>query len=95
MEKYGIVFVFDEVVIGFWFVYGGVQEYYGVILDLCIFGKIIGGGFLLVVIVGKKEIMVYFDKVIVGEVGFIFQIGILSGNFVVSVVGLKIFEIFK
>lgn len=38
--------------------------------DFCILGKVIGGGFLLVVIVGCVDIMVYFDKMVVGVDGW-------------------------
>lgn len=94
-SKHGIVLVFDEVVTGFRFAYGGAQEYYGVTPDLCTLGKIIGGGFPLAAIAGKKEIMAHFDKAIVGEEGFTFQIGTLSGNPVASIAGLKTLEILK
>lgn len=93
--KHGIVLIFDEVVTGFRFAYGGAQEYYGVVPDLCTLGKIIGGGFPLAAIAGKSEIMAHFDKSIVGADGFTFQIGTLSGNPVASVAGLKTLEILK
>jgi glutamate-1-semialdehyde 2,1-aminomutase len=38
-----IPLIFDEVVTGFRFAYGGAQEYYGVTPDLAAYGKIIGG----------------------------------------------------
>ncbi|WP_420333887.1 aspartate aminotransferase family protein [Roseibium sp.] len=94
-SKHGIVLVFDEVVTGFRFAYGGAQEYYGVTPDLCTLGKIIGGGFPLAAIAGKKEIMDHFDKSIAGADGFTFQIGTLSGNPVASVAGLKTLEILR
>lgn len=93
--KHGIVLVFDEVVTGFRLAYGGAQEAYGVVPDLCTLGKVIGGGFPLAAIAGKKEIMDHFDKAVVGEKGFTFQIGTLSGNPVASVAGLKTLEILK
>src|SRR5690606_40092562 len=43
----GILLIFDEVVTGFRFAYGGAQEYYGVVPDICTLGKVIGGGFPL------------------------------------------------
>src|SRR4026208_911154 len=43
-RKHGIPLIFDEVVTGFRFAYGGAQEYYGVTPDLAAYGKIIGGG---------------------------------------------------
>ena len=94
-EKHGIVLIFDEVVTGFRLAYGGAQEAYGVIPDLCTLGKIIGGGFPLAAIAGKAGIMAHFDKALVGEKGFAFQIGTLSGNPVASVAGLKTLEILK
>ncbi|CTQ65462.1 aspartate aminotransferase family protein [Roseibium alexandrii] len=93
--KHGIVLVFDEVVTGFRFAYGGAQEYYGVVPDLCTLGKIIGGGFPLAAIAGRSEIMAHFDKAVVGEKSFTFQIGTLSGNPVASVAGLKTLEILR
>jgi glutamate-1-semialdehyde 2,1-aminomutase len=93
--KHEIVLVFDEVVTGFRFAYGGAQEYYGVVPDLCTLGKIIGGGFPLAAIAGRSEIMAHFDKAVVGEKSFTFQIGTLSGNPVASVAGLKTLEILR
>jgi glutamate-1-semialdehyde 2,1-aminomutase len=91
--KHGIVLIFDEVVTGFRLAYGGAQERYGVLPDLCTLGKIIGGGFPLAAIAGRAEIMAHFDKAKVGETGFTFQVGTLSGNPVAAVAGLKTLEI--
>jgi glutamate-1-semialdehyde 2,1-aminomutase len=52
---YGIPLVYDEVVTGFRFAYGGAQEYYGVVPDLAAFGKIISGGYPLAAVVGKRK----------------------------------------
>jgi glutamate-1-semialdehyde 2,1-aminomutase len=94
-HKRGIVLIFDEVVTGFRLAYGGAQQYYGVTPDLCTLGKIIGGGFPLAALAGKREIMAHFDKAQVGEAGFTFQIGTLSGNPVAAVAGLKTLEILQ
>lgn len=93
--KHEIVLIFDEVVTGFRFAYGGAQEYYGVVPDLCTLGKIIGGGFPLAAIAGRSEIMAHFDKSVVGDKSFTFQVGTLSGNPVASVAGLKTLEILR
>jgi glutamate-1-semialdehyde 2,1-aminomutase len=45
--------IYNEVVTGFRFAYGGAQEYYGVVPDLAAFGKIIGGGYPMAAVVGK------------------------------------------
>jgi len=56
-QRYGLPLIFDEIVTGFRFAYGGAQEYYGVVPDLAAVGKIIGGGFPLAAVVGREEIM--------------------------------------
>ena len=35
-RQHGIPLIFDEVVTGFRLAYGGAQEYYGVVPDLCV-----------------------------------------------------------
>ena len=94
-EQNGIVLIFDEVVTGFRFAYGGAQAYYGVTPDLATFGKVIGGGFPLAAIAGKADIMRHFDKAAVGEEDFTVQIGTLSGNPVASAAGLATMQILK
>ncbi|MCW3473073.1 aspartate aminotransferase family protein [Limobrevibacterium gyesilva] len=91
----GIPLIFDEVVTGFRFAYGGAQEYYGVTPDLCTLGKVIGGGFPLAAVAGREEIMAHFDRSLVGDDGFLMQIGTLSGNPVAATAGLATLEILK
>ena len=94
-DRDGIVLIFDEVVTGFRFAYGGAQEYYEVTPDLYTLGKVIGGGFPLAAIVGREDIMAHFDKAIVGTDRWLMQLGTLSGNPVASVAGLKSLEILR
>jgi glutamate-1-semialdehyde 2,1-aminomutase len=91
----GILLIFDEVVTGFRLAYGGAQEYYGVVPDLCTLGKVIGGGFPLAAIAGRAEIMAQFDRGAVGDDGFLVQIGTLSGNPVAAAAGLATLEILR
>ena len=93
--KAGAVLIFDEVVTGFRLAYGGAQEAYGVTPDLCTMGKIIGGGFPLAALAGKREIMDHFDKAKVGAEGWMMQLGTLAGNPVACVAGLKTMEILR
>lgn len=93
--QYGIPLIFDEVVTGFRFCYGGAQSYYGVTPDLCTLGKIIGGGFPLAAIAGRADIMAHFDRGIVGDDGFLMQVGTLSGNPVASAAGLATLEVLR
>ncbi|MBM3597144.1 MAG: aminotransferase class III-fold pyridoxal phosphate-dependent enzyme [Alphaproteobacteria bacterium] len=94
-RDHGIPLIFDEVVTGFRFAYGGAQEYYGVTPDICTLGKVIGGGFPLAAIAGRDDIMAHFDANAVGEDGFMKQIGTLSGNPVAATAGLATLEILR
>ena len=94
-DRYGIVLIFDEVVTGFRFAYGGAQEAYGVTPDVCTLGKIIGGGFPLAAVAGRKDIMDHFDKAAVGVDRWLMMLGTLSGNPVAAVAGLKTMEILR
>jgi glutamate-1-semialdehyde 2,1-aminomutase len=93
--EYEIPLIFDEVVTGFRFAYGGAQAYYGVTPDLCAMGKVIGGGFPLAAIAGRADIMAHFDRNAVADESFVPQIGTLSGNPVAAAAGLATLEILK
>jgi glutamate-1-semialdehyde 2,1-aminomutase len=73
--KHGSLLVFDEVMTGFRVAFGGVQERLGVIPDMTILGKIIGGGMPVGAYGGRADVM---D--VVSPVGPVYQAGTLSGN---------------
>ena len=54
-DKYGCLFIFDEVVTGFRVGLGGAQGYFNVVPDLTIFGKIVAGGYPSAGGVGGKK----------------------------------------
>jgi glutamate-1-semialdehyde 2,1-aminomutase len=56
-QTYDIPLIFDEVITGFRLGLGGATEMLGVRPDLCIYGKIIGGGLPIGAFGGKREIM--------------------------------------
>src|SRR5438876_130858 len=87
-RRYDVPLIFDEIVTGFRFAYGGAQEYYGVVPDLAAYGKIIGGGFPLAAVCGRREIMRAFDPQLEGTPDFVAQVGTLNGNPVAAVAGL-------
>ncbi len=93
--RYEVPLIFDEVVTGFRFAWGGAQEYYGIVPDICTLGKIIGGGFPLAAIAGRDDIMAHFDSAKVGEDRVLKQIGTLSGNPVAATAGLATLAILK
>jgi glutamate-1-semialdehyde 2,1-aminomutase len=91
---YGIPLIYDEVVTGFRFAYGGAQEYYGVTPDLAAYGKIVGGGYPLAAVAGKADIMASFatpndDGVSVA------QVGTLNGNPVAATAGLATLKVLQ
>ena len=55
--KLNAVLIFDEVVTGFRYAVGGVQEEFNVIPDLTALGKVVGGGLPAGAVVGKAAIM--------------------------------------
>ena len=56
-DKYKAVLVFDEVVTGFRYPQGSVQEAFGVRPDLTTLGKVVSGGMPAGVLVGSAEVM--------------------------------------
>ncbi|WP_354400011.1 amino acid adenylation domain-containing protein [Variovorax sp. OAS795] len=60
-EKQGAALIFDEVITGFRTALGGAQELFGVRADLATYGKVIGGGFPVGVIAGKRAFMDALD----------------------------------
>ncbi len=58
----GVLLCFDEVITGFRLAYGGAQEYFGVVPDLAITGKVPGGGMPLGVIAGRAGVMEVFAR---------------------------------
>ncbi|MBA4600986.1 aspartate aminotransferase family protein [Thermoactinomyces mirandus] len=56
-RKWNMVLIFDEVKTGFRMGLSGAQGFYGVSPDLTALGKVLGGGFPLGVVGGRKEIM--------------------------------------
>jgi glutamate-1-semialdehyde 2,1-aminomutase len=83
----GALLVFDEVISGFRVARGGAQELYGVVPDLTILGKIVGGGLPLAAFGGRAEIMDH-----VAPVGPVYQAGTLSGNPLATAAGLATLE---
>lgn len=74
-HRYGALVIYDEVITGFRFHYGGAQNLYGITPDLTALGKIIGGGLPIGAYGGKKEIMEQ-----VAPLGPAYQAGTMAGN---------------
>jgi glutamate-1-semialdehyde 2,1-aminomutase len=91
-QRYGIVLVFDEIVTGFRIAWGGAQERYGVVPDLACYGKIIGGGYPLSAVVGKRELLQLADPQQKGRGPYCFLSGTLTGNPVACAAGRATLE---
>jgi glutamate-1-semialdehyde 2,1-aminomutase len=74
-DQTGALLVFDEVISGFRVGRGGAQELYGVLPDLTILGKIVGGGLPAAAYGGSRELMAR-----IAPAGDVYQAGTLSGN---------------
>jgi glutamate-1-semialdehyde 2,1-aminomutase len=81
----GALLVFDEVISGFRVARGGAQERFGVLPDLTVLGKIVGGGLPLAAFGGRGEIM---D--LLAPAGPVYQAGTLSGNPLATAAGLSV-----
>jgi glutamate-1-semialdehyde 2,1-aminomutase len=88
--QHGSLLVFDEVMTGFRVAFGGVQERLGVIPDMTILGKIIGGGMPVGAYGGRADVM---D--VVSPVGPVYQAGTLSGNPLAMSCGIATLETLK
>lgn len=74
-DRHGALFIFDEVVTGFRFGFGGLSRLLGVDPDLSTFGKIIGGGAPIGAYGGKKHFMALVERG-----GLVFQSGTFAAN---------------
>ncbi len=81
----GALLVFDEVITGFRVARGGAQERFGVLPDLTILGKIVGGGLPLAAFGGRAEMMSRL-----APAGDVYQAGTLSGNPLATAAGLSV-----
>ena len=81
----GALLVFDEVITGFRVARGGAQELFGVLPDLTVLGKIVGGGLPLAAFGGRADVM---DQL--APVGRVYQAGTLSGNPLATAAGTRV-----
>ena len=81
----GALLVFDEVITGFRVARGGAQERFGVLPDLTVLGKIVGGGLPLAAFGGRRELMSEL-----APAGSVYQAGTLSGNPLATAAGISV-----
>ena len=86
--EYGALLVFDEVMTGFRVALGGAQSVMGIVPDITVLGKVIGGGMPLAAFGGSIEVMSQL-----APLGPVYQAGTLSGNPVATACGLATLKI--
>ena len=84
-DRVGALLVFDEVITGFRVARGGAQERFGVLPDLTILGKILGGGLPVGAFGGRRDVM---ERL--APAGDVYQAGTLSGNPLATAAGLSV-----
>jgi len=82
-DRAGALLVFDEVITGFRVGWSGAQGRYGVVPDLTVLGKIVGGGLPAAAYGGRADLMRQ-----VAPEGPVYQAGTLSGNPLAMAAGL-------
>jgi glutamate-1-semialdehyde 2,1-aminomutase len=82
-DRSGALLIFDEVITGFRVAPGGAQELLGVIPDLTVLGKVLGGGLPAAAFGGSRELM---ERI--APAGDVYQAGTLSGNPLAVAAGL-------
>ncbi|MDQ6914598.1 MAG: glutamate-1-semialdehyde 2,1-aminomutase [Actinomycetota bacterium] len=82
-DRAGALLVFDEVISGFRVARGGAQELSGVLPDLTIMGKVLGGGLPAAAVGGPRSLM---ERL--APAGDVYQAGTLSGNPLAVAAGL-------
>jgi glutamate-1-semialdehyde 2,1-aminomutase len=88
--RHGALLVFDEVITGFRIGFAGAQGLYGVVPDLTVLGKVMGGGFPCAAFGGRRDVMEQL-----APSGPVYQAGTLSGNPVAVAAGIAALDLAK
>jgi glutamate-1-semialdehyde 2,1-aminomutase len=84
--------IFDETITGFRLAPGGGQEYYGVLPDISVLGKILGGGFPVGAIAGREDVMSRMDALLFEKPKVSFQGGTFTANPVTLSAGMEMLK---
>jgi glutamate-1-semialdehyde 2,1-aminomutase len=85
-RREGALLILDEVITGFRLALGGAQERFGIVPDLCVLGKALGGGFPLSAVAGRADV---FAQVADGSLP---HLGTFNGNAVNVAAGIATLE---
>ena len=89
-SQHGALLLFDEVMSGFRVALGGAQSIYGVVPDMTVLGKVIGGGLPVAAFGGRADLMKHL-----APLGGVYQAGTLSGNPVAVAAGMATLDIIQ
>jgi len=84
-DEHGALLVFDEVITGFRLGPAGAQGRFGVVPDVTVLGKVVGGGLPLAAVGAGADLM---DRL--APLGDVYQAGTLSGNPLATAAGLAV-----
>ncbi|MEM2466599.1 MAG: glutamate-1-semialdehyde 2,1-aminomutase [Candidatus Bathyarchaeia archaeon] len=91
----GILLIYDEVITGFRLAPGGAQQYYGVLPDITVLGKILGGGFPVGAFCGRHEIMERLNPLVYERPNFSFHGGTFCANPITMAAGLAVLKVLE
>jgi len=94
-DETGTLLIFDEIVTGFRLGLSGAQGYYGVIPDLTVLGKIIGGGLPIGAVCGKRDVMERMDHTKHSGSEFAYHGGTFAGNALSLAAGLATIQVLQ
>ncbi|MFI4939944.1 MAG: glutamate-1-semialdehyde 2,1-aminomutase [Burkholderiales bacterium] len=89
-SQYGALLIFDEVMSGFRVALGCAQSLYGIVPDLTVLGKVIGGGLPVAAFGGRADLMAHL-----APLGSVYQAGTLSGNPVAVAAGMSTLKLIQ
>lgn len=92
-DETGALLAYDEVITGFRLGLGGGQEYFDVVPDLTVLGKIVGGGLPIGAVVGRRDIMERMDHTKYRGTDYCFHGGTGSANALTLAAGLATIDI--
>jgi glutamate-1-semialdehyde 2,1-aminomutase len=90
-----ILLIFDEVITGFRLAPGGGQQYFGVMPDITVLGKILGGGFPIGALCSCKKIMERLDNHVYERPHYSFHGGTFTANPITMTAGLATLKILE
>lgn len=88
--RHGALLIFDEVITGFRFAFGSAAQSFGIIPDLIVLGKIIGGGLAVGAYGGGEKIMQHL-----APCGRVYQASTLAGNPITMAAGAATLNILQ